>query len=98
MFSLGGNQVAYRKRSSEHSPRMRRMFRDRRVLAKVPLSRDVKRDGKMKEPSVVGRNWWMFIVLVASRRVLAGRERRRASFSFEERVRGIERAVRSSLN
>lgn len=77
---------------------MRRIFRDSRAWAKVPSSSDVKRVGRMKEPSVVGRNWWMFIVLPASRRVLEERERRRASLSVAERESGIERAVRSSLN
>lgn len=74
------------------------MFLDRRVAAKEPLSRVPKRDGRMKVPSVVGRNWWRVRVLVMSIRALEGIERRRASFSVDGRERGMERAVRSSLN
>lgn len=52
----------------------------------------------MKDVSVVGRNWWRVIVFALSRRVFAGIERRRVSFSLFGRVRGISRAVRSWLN
>lgn len=52
----------------------------------------------MKDVSVVGRNWWSWIVLALSRRVFAGVERRRVSFSLCGRVRGMSKAVRSWLN
>lgn len=74
------------------------MLRDRSLRAKEPSSRDWKRVGSMKAPSVVGRNWWIWIVFAASRSCFAGRERRRASFSFADRVSGIERAFRSWSN
>lgn len=52
----------------------------------------------MKAPSVVGRNWWIWMLLAAFSKVLGGRARSVASILFDEVVSGMFRAVRSWLN
>lgn len=74
------------------------MFRAFRARAKVPSSKDLRSVGEMKVPSVVGRNWWIWMVLAAFRRVLAGVERRREIFSLADKERGMFNAERSWLN
>lgn len=74
------------------------MLRARSLRAKSPLSREVKRLGRMKPLSVVGRNWWTWMVLAASRSCFGGRARRRASFSFADSVDGMCSAAISWSN
>lgn len=74
------------------------MFLSFRAVAKVPLSREVKREGQIKAESVVGRNWWIWMVEEAFSRVFAGSERRTESFSCQGKDKEMFRAERSCAN
>lgn len=84
--------------SDEQSPMIICVFEAISLAANLPFWMEGKRDGFMKSPSVIARNWWSFIFDIAATSSCEGFERSNSIFSEEGREWGMERTERSSLN